>query len=235
MAERRITRKELLKEPDEFLTTSGMVVQYVRTNPKPFIAGCVVFVIALVAVIGFLTMRKHQEARSLLVFEQAMREYHNVLGSGEQVAPEEFDTVLKQFQTVAADYGSFPAGEMALLYTGHVLYRKGDFKGALEQYQRAQATGLVKSGLGPLILYHIASTRLALKEYEAAAGLFQQLSEDTNSPYRREASITIARIYEMTGKSKEAAQAYKQYLKMFPEAPDAPFVRARLADLAAKG
>jgi len=33
------------------------------------------------------------------------------------------------------------------------------------------------------------------------------------------------------GKNKEAVQAYRQYLKMFPQAPDAPFVRTRIADL----
>jgi hypothetical protein len=32
-------------------------------------------------------------------------------------------------------------------------------------------------------------------------------------------------------KNKEAVQAYRQYLKMFPEAPDAAFVKARIADL----
>ena len=76
---------------------------------------------------------------------------------------------------------------------------------------------------------------MALKDYEKAINLFEQLTRDINSPYRREAYSSIARIYEMMDKKKEAAQAYKQYLKVFPEAPDADFVKAKIAQLSAQG
>ena len=98
-----------------------------------------------------------------------------------------------------------------------------------------QTTKLVKEGMGPLVLYHTAMTLFALKDYEQAITIFDQLSKDTNSPYRREAHAAIARIYETSGKNKEAVQAYRQYLKMFPEAPNAAFVKSRIAELSAKG
>ena len=112
---------------------------------------------------------------------------------------------------------------------------KKDYRGALDRYTRMKTTGLVEKGLGSLVLYHIAMTRQALKEYEGALSLFDQLSKDTNSPYRREAVASIAGIYEAMGKTKEAAQTYRQYLKMFPEAPDAPYIKARIADLSTSG
>jgi regulator of sirC expression with transglutaminase-like and TPR domain len=34
------------------------------------------------------------------------------------------------------------------------------------------------------------------------------------------------------GKNKEAVQAYRQYLKMFPEAPDAAYVKGRISEIA---
>jgi tetratricopeptide (TPR) repeat protein len=76
---------------------------------------------------------------------------------------------------------------------------------------------------------------MALKDFEKAMNIFEQLSKDVNSPYRREAYSSIARIYEMMDKKKEAAQAYKQYLKVFPEAPDADFVKAKISQLLAQG
>ncbi len=78
----------------------------------------------------------------------------------------------------------------------------------------------------------MAMSQLALKEYDKAVVQFDQLSKDVNSPYRREAYGTVARIYELMGKNKEAVQAYRQYLKMFPEAPDSAFVKARIAEIA---
>ncbi len=150
-------------------------------------------------------------------------------------APEKLDKLLTEFEAVAKDYGSLPSGELAQLYCGHVLYQKGDFKSALEWYERLRSSSLAKKSLEPLVLYHVAMTRFALKDFEQADNLFTQLSKDTNSPYRREAFAAIAHIYESMGKNKEAAQAYKQYLKMFPEAPDAAFIRARLAELSMEG
>ena len=90
-------------------------------------------------------------------------------------------------------------------------------------------------GLRQLFWYHVAQTRMALKQYDQAMGLFEKLSKDTDSPYRREAFASTARIYELTGRTKEAVQAYKQYLKMFPEAPDAAYVKARVAELSVRG
>ena len=63
----------------------------------------------------------------------------------------QLDKLLAQFETIAKEYPSFPAGEMALLYSGHLLYKKGDFPAALDRYTKMQTTNLVKEGLGPLI------------------------------------------------------------------------------------
>jgi tetratricopeptide (TPR) repeat protein len=81
------------------------------------------------------------------------------------------------------------------------------------------------------MLYHIGKTYLAMNQYEQAVVIFDQLAKDSNSPYQREAYGAIARMYEMMNRKKEAVQAYRQYLKIFPEAPDAAFVKSRISDL----
>ena len=105
------------------------------------------------------------------------------------------------------------------MYSAHVLYAKKDFKGALERYQKMKSTRLVEKGLGSMVLYHMAMTSLALNDFDKAVLFFDQLSKDTKSPYQRQALSSIADIYEAMGKNKEAVQAYRQYLKMFPQAP----------------
>jgi predicted negative regulator of RcsB-dependent stress response len=235
VAEKKISRKELLKEPDEFLTTTAQVINYTRQNPRQITIGIIVVAVCLAAALGYLGIRKHQEAQSLLLFDKAFRQYHEVVDSPAPPTPENLDKLLAAFQHVVQEYKSYAVGDQAQLYCGHVLYQKGDFKGALERYESLQSSTLAKKGLEPLVLYHMAMTRFALKDYEQAQNLFTQLSKDTDSPYRREAFAAIAHIYESMGKHKEAVQAYKQYLKMFPEAPDAAFIRARLADLSVKG
>jgi tetratricopeptide (TPR) repeat protein len=80
-------------------------------------------------------------------------------------------------------------------------------------------------------MYHKAMTLIAMKRYEPAVLILDEFSKNNDSPYRREAYASIAQIYEAMGKNKEAVQTYKQYLKMFPTAPDAALVKARIARL----
>lgn len=235
MAEKKISRKELLSEPDEFLTFSSKVIAYVHENPRK--AGVAVIAVIACVVAGLLynAYRSHRLTASHELFVHASLEYEAAINSAEPVSEETLDKLLAQFDGIVQEYGSLPAGEMALLYSGHVLTRKKEYQGALERYLKLESSSLAGEGLRDLFWYHIAQTRMALKEYDKAATIYETLSKDTKSPYRREAYAAIARIYEFENKKKEAVQAYRQYLKVFPEAPDAAFVKAKIAELTAQG
>ena len=233
MAEKK-TRKELLKDPDEFISFSSRVIRHATENPRTYVLAAAVAALIVLGVIAWFAYQNHRETAAHELLEKAYQEYEQTIRQA-SISQEKLDKVFEQFDQVAKDYGSLPSGETALLYTGHVLYKKDDYKGALERYTRMQNTSLVRHGLGTLVMYHLAMTRMALKDYEQALGLFDQLSKETNSPYRREAFSSIAKLYELMNKNKEAVQAYRQYLKMFPEAPDASFVKTRIMDLSAKG
>ncbi|MEW6347925.1 MAG: tetratricopeptide repeat protein [Thermodesulfobacteriota bacterium] len=232
MAEKKISRKELLKEPDEFLTWSAKTVQYVEQNPRKAYTAVAVVVAIFALAMAYYSYGQYQIRAGHEALEKVYAQYRQASESTEDVAPDTWDKILADFDAVIQKYGSSPASEVALLYSGHVLYKKDDLKGALQRYEKMQSTSLAEKGLGSLVIYHIAMTRMAMAEYEQAVQLFDSLAKNTGSPYRREAYASIAKIYLTTGKNKEALQAYKQYLKMFPQAPDAAFVRVRIAGLA---
>lgn len=231
MAEKKVSRKELLNEPDEFISITSQTIKFAKDNPRILISGVVVLVLALVIGLGYYAYRSSKEARSHELFQVASRNFEKEMSSNNQPSKETVDKLVTEFDVIAKDYSGFINGDLALLYSGHVLYKGGEYDRALDRYTKAQTTALGKQGFGPLIQYNIAQTLFALKNYDKAISLFEQFSRDTTSPYRREAHVSIARIYESMGKNKEAVQAYKQYLKIFPEAPDADFVKARIAQL----
>jgi predicted negative regulator of RcsB-dependent stress response len=235
VADKRISRKELLNEPDEFISFSARVIAQVQDNPRIIVMTIGLAVVIVLAVLGGYSYHHHQGTRSHELFMRALDEYSEAMRTPEQVKPEKLDELFKSFDRLATDYRSTTAGEMALLYTGHVSYAKKDYSGALDRYQRMQATKFAREGYEELVLYNVAQTKMELKDYDGATAIFKRLSQDNDSPYRREAYASIARIYELTNKQMEAVQAYRQYLKIFPEAPDAPFVKARIADLSVQG
>lgn len=232
---KKVTRKELLKEPDEFISTSATVIEFIRQNRRTVVVGVAVFFLIVATAAGIYGWHQYRQSKGHELFGKAYLEYEKAVTSTTPVTDEQWDKLFKQFDALAKDYGSLISGETALLYSGHVLYAKRDFKGALERYRRMKSTKLVEKGLGSLVLYHMAMTSLAMKDFDNAMLFFDQLSKDTKSPYQRQALSSIADIYEAMGKNKEAVQAYRQYLKMFPQAPDAPYVKARIADLSAQG
>lgn len=234
MAPKKISRKELLKEPDEFLTTSRRVLDYVRANPRAVTAIAVaVGVVVIVCLLGYAYLQYHKQQGHEL-FLKAHGEYRAAT-LAESAEKERWEKLLRTFDDLAKEYRSLLPGELAFLYGGHVAYRLQDYQGALERYTGMKSTKLVGEGLGGMVMYHMAMTRMAMKDFDAAASLFDQLAKDTNSPYRRESAASIAAIYDEMGKKKEAVQAYRQYLKMFPQAPDAPYVKARIARLSTEG
>jgi len=235
LAEKKITRKDLLKEPDEFLTSTSKAILYSREHPRQVLLVCALLLLCLATAVGIYSYISQREKQSNKHFQKTAAEYEAATLSNEPLTTEKLEKLFNEFDVVAMNYATLPAGEKALLYTGHILFNKKDYKGALERYKGMQSTSLVKKGLAPLVLYHIGRTLLALDDYEQAVLIFDQLSKDTNSPYRREAYASIARIYELMNKNKEAVQAYRQYLKIFPEAPDAAFVKSRIADLSKQG
>jgi len=235
VAEKKIKRKELLGEPDEFITASGRAVEFVRENPRLVVIGAALVAVCVVVGLAVYGHLQYKKELSHELFQNAYEGYKRATLSKDQPSTDQWKKLFNEFDVICRDYPSQLAGERALLYSGHVLYKMEDFKGALGRYTRMKSTNLVENGLGSLVLYHLAMTRLAMKDYEPAKELFERLTKDTRSPYRREAYASIGAIYEAQNKRKEAVQAYRQYLKMFPKAPDAAYVKARIAALSAQG
>ena len=75
MAEKKVSRKELLKEPDEFLTLSAQTIEYVRENPQRVVAGALIVVLAVAAALGYLWYRKQQELWAHELFQRALNNY----------------------------------------------------------------------------------------------------------------------------------------------------------------
>ncbi len=232
MAEKKISRKDLLNEPDEFMTWTASAIQYGREHPGHVSTALTVAICIVVAVFAGYGYLQYRKSVAHELFEKAYLDYRKASITPEADQAKAWDRCLAEFEQVSRKYGSLPSGELGLLYAGHVLYKKGDYKGAAQSYEKMQSTSLAAKGLGPLVTYHQAMTAMAMGDNEQAILFFDRLAKNTKSPYLREAYSSIAKIYLATGKNKEALQAYKQYLKMYPQAPDAASVRAKIAGLA---
>ena len=111
MAKNRINRKQLLNEPDEFITTTTRVINWAKENPRHLIVGtCILFVVAAsISIFAYYRQRQANMAETLL--GQSLAKYQTTMESQDAVAA--LAAVRKDFDALLASYADVPAGTSA--------------------------------------------------------------------------------------------------------------------------
>ncbi len=98
-----------------------------------------------------------------------------------------------------------------LVNQGVTLYEKGDYKGAIEQYQKA----LELDNKSPLANYEMASAYFAMAEYEKAITHSDRVI-DAKSDFMDLAYVLKGSALDQLNKSEDAIKVYKKGIKAFP-------------------
>jgi len=102
-----VTRKELLKEPDEFITTTGSVMKWIRENPRRFGIGLAAIIFILAGGFGLYFWKDYRERSAMSAYIKA--------GSDQKLVAE-----------VSGTYTGTKAGKLAKLRLAGLAYAKGD-------------------------------------------------------------------------------------------------------------
>jgi len=109
----RDTRKELVKGPDEFMSTIGRLISWIKANKKVFILSCIIAAIIITGSLGFLYWRTNRE-------HIAMAEYFNTTGD------------VGSIESLMQNYADTRAGRLAILRLANKAYSGGDPDGAIK-------------------------------------------------------------------------------------------------------
>ncbi|MGD8369843.1 MAG: hypothetical protein PVG78_19550, partial [Desulfobacterales bacterium] len=129
------TRKELLKEPDEFLTLSRRMIQYAAAHQKTIAIAAATFFGALVVFAGFRYYTMWAEDRAFALLDQASAAYDAAAAesdpaAGQRAASEAFTRLFDRYEGKAA------AAVGRVVYAD-ICYRAGDPEKAIEMYTQA--------------------------------------------------------------------------------------------------
>jgi hypothetical protein len=101
-------RHKDLKQPDEFISLSGQVVEWARKNALAVQVGVGAAVLLLLTIAG---ARWYMQSRD----QAAARDFY---GASELFKREQWDAAQQDFAELAKSYGSTPYGTLAKLYAG---------------------------------------------------------------------------------------------------------------------
>lgn len=227
MAKKRLTRKQLLKEPDEFITTTGRVIAWTKANTKAMIIGVVLFfaLIIGVSVYGYINEKRSNTAH--MMYGQAVAKYQEQ--AAQKSEAEALSAVSEDFNALIDTYGSLPAGQLGRIFYGHISMAAKAYDQAISHYQKALDDLRGDSSLAHIILNGMATAYQQKGEYPQAVENYRKIVDGPGSMLKDAALFNLGMLYKQLGKPEESRKAYQQLSTDFPNSMYADIVREKIA------
>jgi predicted negative regulator of RcsB-dependent stress response len=215
---KKISRKELLKKPDEFITISTRTLNWVKKNTMTVLWVGSGLILVLALYFGYSAYRNRQERLS----------HEKYFASLEVADP---DKKWKQREEIIKDYPGTQAAQSARVSAGHLYYQKKDFTQAVSSYQSALKNGKFPPAFKILIMSNLANALEQKGDLEQAVKTFSEITQMDGNFLKEDALLNLARVYQKMGKKAEAKTTYRTFLNTFPQSPYGSMVKDRLAGL----
>jgi tetratricopeptide (TPR) repeat protein len=215
---KKISKKELLKKPDEFITFSNRSFNWIRHHARLTFAIVSGLILVVVFFFGLTTYQKRQDRLS-------HEKYFAALEIGDP------DQKLKRLEEVVNNYPRTRAAQAARVSLADLYYQKKDFPRAIIAYRSALEKGDFSGDIKTLILGNLAYAYEQKGDLQQAVSAFSKITQDKENILQEESLLNLARVYLKMGKKTEAKATYQNFLKTFPKSPYLILVKDKLAGL----
>ncbi len=214
MAAKKVTRKQLLKEPDEFITFSSRLFQFViKYKTRVLICLAIGFII-MATITGMMYFSKRSEEKAFALMQQAAEKYNGLLQTAGPVKA--CQDVQKDFEFILKNYKNRLGAELARISYADILYRAGEFDQAIAFYREALSGKNNQQPIKYRILSGLGYSLTAKKEYQEAAESFEKIANGPESIMKDEALYNLGFIYGAMGDAKKSKAAYERIVSEYP-------------------
>ena len=227
MAKKKLSRKELLKNTDEFLTLSGKVALYLSEHLRQVRLvgiGLVVIAVAYISVWGYM---KHTNKMGQAAYNVA---YDTLIQSlqGEDADEDGIKKSEGLFEAVISDYGMSKAADLALAQVGHAKFRDEKYDDAIDYYEEFSSKASGNDAYETMTFLALAACHEAKGEMKKAAEILDGIMETSDNPFRENAMLNLERIYRLGNQPEKANEILKTFAKEYGNSPFFPMVKARI-------
>ena len=224
---RKKTRKELLKEPDEFMTLSGKLIKFAVEHKKQLTYGLGI-ILALVVIISgvrFFSIRAENKASAML--DQSLTEYNRL--KAEKTPDAVYGAVSSGFQNILQKYGSKHSGKIARLMYANISYDAGKYQQAIDLYNTSLKDFEKQPVIYSQILSSLGYAYEQQQEYSKAISYFEKISTAPGQILRDEALFHLGRLYNKSGQPEKSKEAYQKILSDHPDYIYIDIVKERIS------
>jgi tetratricopeptide (TPR) repeat protein len=204
----RVTRKKLLKEPDEFITTTGRFIQWSRHYQTQLSYAVGAFFILLAAIAGLRYFSNQAENKAFELLSQATHTYESRLKA---VGPEKaYQEVKEAFEYILNNYKRKTGGKMARLIYADISYNAGNADQAVLFYEQALKDLAKEQSFRNFILSSLGYAYEKKQEYRKAISYFEEITQSNDPLIKDLALFNQGRLYGMLGDASKSKDAFSR-------------------------
>lgn len=206
--QKRVTRKQLLKEPDEFITTTGRIIRWARqyTRQVAYIAGACLLLLVVIA--GYQYFSNRAENKAFLMLDQAVGKYEDQKAGMDALVA--YENSREDFEYIIKKYDHTKGGKLATVVFAGMSCDAGEAEKAIQLYEAALDSfkgdttyqNILWSGLG-YAYEKKKDVRMAVSFFEKIAGGDDPVAKDV-------ALFNMGRLYHELGDTVRSRQAYER-------------------------
>ena len=207
---RKKTRKELLKEPDEFLTISSKLINLAieYKTQLTYALGILLVLVVIISGVRFFSIRAENNASALL--ERSLTKYNSI--KAEKKPAEVYGEVTAEFQLILDKYKGKESAKLARIIYANICYNAGKYKQAIELFKTALTDFAKYPMIRQQILSNLGYAYEQEKDYSTAVGYFEKISTAPEPIMRDEALFHLGRLYDKLGENEKSREAYNKIL-----------------------
>jgi tetratricopeptide (TPR) repeat protein len=215
MVTKKKTRKQLLKEPDEFITFTGKAITFVTRYQKQIsFMLCAIVAIALIF-FGYRFFAQRAETKAFTRLGQTQSKYETLKKTSSETAA--YRQVSEAFQSIIKKYGGNAGGKLARVIYANISFDAQQYEEAIALYKQSLSDFKDDKFVYHLIISNLGYAYQRVGDEQNAAAYFEKAASATNSQLREEALFNLGLIYENLGKDEKGQQTLQQILNDHPD------------------
>lgn len=225
----KVKRKQLLNEPDEFLTLSDKAIRWSRDHLKLVITVVSVLVVVTAAILGVRGWMRYHAGQGAEQLAQVFPLYTKVASGQAEAA--EIEQAIKGLNQVVDEFGATPAGLQARMALGSLYLGQEKYDLSRAQFAEVAEDPDTPKQLVPLALRGLGNGLEAQQKFADAAQAYQQAQAAAGPGLSELLQLDRARALAASGDKHAATAIYRQLLEKAPGGAIAQEAKDRLVAL----
>jgi len=228
VANKKLSRKELLKGPDEFLTLSSRAAIFFGAHLRELKIVGIALAVILVGYLSVYAYMRHTNKKGQEAYNLA---YDTLTDTAKPGAIPENDEIKKAetlFEQVINEYSMSKAARLSLPQVGHIKFTQENYDEAIRYYDRFAEKISGHKEYEDLTSLALALCHEAKGELKRAISILTPLVEDPDNPFRETAMLSLERLYRLDNQPDKAHDILKKFVQEYKASPFLPMAKARL-------